>query len=263
MASANTKRAGAKAKKVQQRNPGFQGWNTTDAEEIERRRWRGQTDIAAVEALEAEHAYFGTFHVRSTGGAGYDVEIRSLGARENSCACPDWRVNGLGTCKHVEGVLDRLRRKGKRAFEAAGRWGNPRLEVFPAIDGACRVLVRPPAGRKDVETALAPLLDADGAVTGDPLDAVATLRQALVATTAWPRGNSSWPASPPVPRRSTCCAPNCCPTRSKACCIWRSANGFCWPTKWAWARPSRPSPRWRCCAACGVSNAFWWCCPPP
>ncbi len=181
MASANTKRAGAKAKKVQQRNPGFQGWNTTDAEEIERRRWRGQTDIAAVEALEAEHAYFGTFHVRSTGGAGYDVEIRSLGARENSCACPDWRVNGLGTCKHVEGVLDRLRRKGKRAFEAAGRWGNPRLEVFPAIDGACRVLVRPPAGRKDVETALAPLLDADGAVTGDPLDAVATLRQALVA----------------------------------------------------------------------------------
>jgi superfamily II DNA or RNA helicase len=181
MEVAKAKRSGAKAKKVQQRNPGFQGWNTTDAEEVERRRWRGLTEIAAVETLEPEHPYFGTFRVRSTGGASYDVEIRSLVAPENSCGCPDWRVNGLGTCKHIEGVLDRLRRKGKRAFEAASRWGNSRVEIFPAIDGSCRVCVRPPAGRKDVEAVLATRCDADGVATGDPLEAVAMLCQALTA----------------------------------------------------------------------------------
>ncbi|MGO8918666.1 MAG: DEAD/DEAH box helicase [Stellaceae bacterium] len=177
MAVARTQRSSAKAKKVQQRNPGFQGWNTTDAEEVERRRWRGLTDITAVEALEPEHPYFGTFRVRSTGGGTYDVEIRSLGAPENSCSCPDWRVNGLGTCKHIESVLDRLRRKGKRAFEAASHWGNSRVEIFPAIDGSCRVYVRAPAGQKVQAT----LCDADGMVTGDPLEAVAALRQALAS----------------------------------------------------------------------------------
>ncbi len=179
MAVAGTKRPGAKAKKVQNQSPGFQGWNTTDLEEVERRRWRGLTDIATVEAVEPEYPYFGTFLARSTGGGRYDVEIRSLTVRENSCSCPDWRVNGLGTCKHIEGVLDRLRRKGKRAFEAAARWGNPRVEIFPAIDGSARVFVRLPATRPDAAAALAGFLDAEGAFREDPLQAVETLGQAL------------------------------------------------------------------------------------
>ena len=181
MANGSARRSGGHAKQVQQKSPGFQGWNTTDAEEMERRRWRGLTDIVGVNSLEPEHPYFGTFRARSSGSASYDVEIRALTAAENSCSCPDWHVNGLGTCKHIEGVLERLRHNGKRAFEAASRWGNPRAEIFPAIDGTCRVLVRPPAGRKDIEAVLAPLLDADGAVAGDPLDAAATVRTALAA----------------------------------------------------------------------------------
>ncbi|MGH7077083.1 MAG: DEAD/DEAH box helicase [Acetobacteraceae bacterium] len=179
MAVTGRKRPGAKAQKVQQRSPGFQGWNTTDAEEIERRRWRGLTDVTAADALEPEYPYFGTFLARSGGAGRYQVEIRSLTAHENSCSCPDWRVNGLGTCKHIEGVLDRLLRKGRRAFEAASRWGNPRLEIFPPIDGSARVLVRPPAGRSDAAAALQGLCDAEGAWQGDPLQAVEGLRQAL------------------------------------------------------------------------------------
>jgi len=179
MARSGAKRSGKHAKKVQERAPGFVGWNTTDAEEVERRRWRGLTDVVSVESLEPEYPYFGTFRVRSGSGGNYDVEIRSLTAAENSCGCADWQVNGLGTCKHIEGALDRLRRKGKRAFEAAARWGNPRLEVFPAADGPCRVLVRPPAARRDVEAVLAGLCDADGAISGDPLDALDRLRTML------------------------------------------------------------------------------------
>jgi superfamily II DNA or RNA helicase len=181
MVGAGTKRSKGKAKKVQQKSPGFQGWNTTDAEEVERRRWRGSTDIAAVESLEPAYPIFGTFRARSAAGSSYEVEIRSLTALENSCSCPDWRVNGLGTCKHVEGVLDWLRRKGKRAFAAASRAGTARVEIFPAIDGSCRVSVRPPSGRPEVAAALAPLCDATGIVAGDPLDSVPALRAALAA----------------------------------------------------------------------------------
>ena len=179
MARSSAKRSGKHAKKVQERGPGFVGWNTTDAEEVERRRWRGLTDVVSVESLEPEHPYFGTFRVRSGSGGSYDVEIRSLTTAENTCGCADWQVNGLGTCKHIEGALDRLRRTGKRAFEAAARWGNPRLEVFPAADGPCRVLVRPPAARKDIEAVLAGLCDADGAIGGDSLDALDRLRTML------------------------------------------------------------------------------------
>ena len=276
-------RAGTR-RRCSRSSPGFQGWNTTDAEEMERRRWRGLTDIVGVDSLEPEHPYFGTFRARSSGSASYDVEIRALTAAENSCSCPDWHVNGLGTCKHIEGVLERLRHNGKRAFEAASRWGNPRAEIFPAIDGTCRVLVRPPAGRKDIEAVLAPLLDADGAVAGDPLDAAATVRTALAALPdaviresrqleprleEERRRRRRIAARAAVPCRGrcrhrharSCCAPSCCPTRSKACCTWRSASGCCWPTKWGSARRSRRSPRSNCCAAGAASSGSWSCFP--
>ncbi len=71
------------------------------------RRWRGRTEIVAIEALEPEQPIFGTFRVRSGSGSSYDVEIRSLDGLTNSCGCIDHRVNGLGTCKHIEGVTRR------------------------------------------------------------------------------------------------------------------------------------------------------------
>lgn len=94
----------SKAKRVQEKTPVFQGWNTTDDEEIERRRWRGRVEVVGVEPLESGHPVFGSFRVRSSSGGAYEVEIRALAARENSCGCPDWRVNGLGTCKHIKGM---------------------------------------------------------------------------------------------------------------------------------------------------------------
>ncbi len=43
----------------------------------------------------------------------YKVNIRSLNERQNTCTCPDWHNNQLGTCKHVEAVLHEIRRKSK------------------------------------------------------------------------------------------------------------------------------------------------------
>ena len=51
----------------------------------------------------------------------YRVAIRGCGLGENFCSCPDYAVNTLGTCKHIEYVLDRLaRRRGGKAALAAG-----------------------------------------------------------------------------------------------------------------------------------------------
>ncbi|MCU4162315.1 SWIM zinc finger domain-containing protein, partial [Acidiphilium sp. AL] len=179
MTTSRVKRSPRKAKKVQERSSGFQGWNTTDADELERRRWRGLTDIGAIENLEPEHPYFGNFRVHSTSGATYEVEIRSLILRENSCGCPDWRVNGLGTCKHIEGVLDALRRKGKRAFAAAGLAGSPRLEIFPAVDGSSAVHVRGPRDRNIADAVITRYCTAAGLLAGDTLTTLPALRSEL------------------------------------------------------------------------------------
>jgi superfamily II DNA or RNA helicase len=177
VATNKTKRTAGKAKVVQDKAPAFVGWNTTDDEEIARRRWRGLSDIVAVEPLEAAIPFFGTYRVRSASGGAYEVEIRSLTRRDNSCGCPDWQVNGLGTCKHVEGVLEWLRRKGKRAYGAAAKTGSPRLEVFPAPDGAPAVIVHRPDGWLGAD--VRQFLGGDNRLAGNLLDALAALRAAL------------------------------------------------------------------------------------
>lgn len=138
-----------KARKVIDRKPSFLGWRTTDEEEVERRRWRGGTDIVSVVALDSEDAHFGAFRVRSSSDSEYIVEIRSLTQLENSCGCRDFETSGLGACKHIEGVLHALRRKGKRAFNAAAKRGSPEVEIYPPVrsEADIRVLWPEDAGQ--------------------------------------------------------------------------------------------------------------------
>ncbi len=88
-----------------------------------------------IEALEASEPVFSTFAVRSPSGGSYEVEVRSLSALENSCTCPDFRTNGLATCKHTEAVVARLRRMpaGRSALARGGR--STRVEVFMRRSG--------------------------------------------------------------------------------------------------------------------------------
>jgi len=114
--------------------PGL-GWRTSDGDEIDRRLRRAAEEPMQIADLEPAEPFFGTFAVATEGSlAPYRVEIRSLTERSNSCTCPDFRVNGLGTCKHVEAVLLRLRRK-KRPFEAAAEAGSPKVEVVLHREG--------------------------------------------------------------------------------------------------------------------------------
>ncbi len=117
------KKVARKGKDETRTRPRFRGWLSTDAEEIERRRLRGREEAIRIEALETGRPFFGTFLARSDGGGSYRVEIRSLTEHINSCECPDYRVNGLGTCKHIEAVLHRLERGRRRRFRAAAAQG--------------------------------------------------------------------------------------------------------------------------------------------
>jgi hypothetical protein len=118
-----------KAKAVLDR-PAPPGWLTSDDDEIALRRWRGRTEVLSVTAIEPDHPYFGTFRAESASGSSYTVEIRSLDAFANSCDCIDHRVNGLGTCKHIEGTLAAMARGRAKSFRAAKAAGSPRVEIF-------------------------------------------------------------------------------------------------------------------------------------
>lgn len=51
----------------------------------------------------------------------YRVAIRGEGLGVNYCSCPDYAVNTLGTCKHIEFTLAKLRKKrGAKAAFAEG-----------------------------------------------------------------------------------------------------------------------------------------------
>src|SRR5882724_9389376 len=140
------RRKGGRARAVLDRPPPRVGWRSTDDEEIEQRRWRGCTEITGIEALEAKQPYFGTFRVQSGSGSFYEIEIRDLEGFGNSCGCIDHRANGLGTCKHIEGVRVALQQSGIKKFREAAARGSERFEVFLDRRGTPKPALMSPAG---------------------------------------------------------------------------------------------------------------------
>jgi superfamily II DNA or RNA helicase len=68
-----------------------------------------------------DHPIFSDFRVTNPArGSIYRVAIRGAEPGRNYCSCPDFRTNALGTCKHIEFTLSKLRarRGGKRALLA-------------------------------------------------------------------------------------------------------------------------------------------------
>ncbi len=165
-------RSGRKSRTVLDRPPPLKGWQTTDDDEIALRRWRGSTEILGIEALGPNEPFFGAFRVQSGNGGIYEVEIRSLERHVNSCGCIDHRVNGLGTCKHIEGVLAALRRQNARGFRAAAVQGSRRIEVFLDRRGqATPSAVMPSSGDRHLPAArawLASFLPLDTTAAADP-----------------------------------------------------------------------------------------------
>ncbi len=62
---------------------------------------------------------FGDYTVKTASGRTYRVAVRGPGLFDNYCSCPDFAVNTLGTCKHVEAMLLQLRRRRQKTLETA------------------------------------------------------------------------------------------------------------------------------------------------
>ena len=111
--------------------PPAHDWRTSDQDEINRRILRAQEEKPRIRNLTPEHPVFSNFEVHSGSGMHYEVEIRDLAQRRFVCTCTDFRINGLGTCKHVEAVRMHIENVGKLAYRRALRHGSDRVDIVP------------------------------------------------------------------------------------------------------------------------------------
>ena len=114
---------------------------TLDQWQVALRREFGREQSFGLENI-GDHPVFSEFLVTNPETERtYRVAIRGEGLGVNYCSCPDFSVNALGTCKHVEFTLARLRRRASHrkalaegyvpAFsEVYLRYGPQRRAVF-------------------------------------------------------------------------------------------------------------------------------------
>ena len=141
--------------------PSPHNWHTTDEDEINRRRARARTEEFRISNTEPHHPIFSNFRVQSGSGLTYSVEVRDVRQRQFACDCVDFRINGLGTCKHVEAVLLHLEARFKRLFRTAEKTGSPRLDVVADPESDSMRLL---GGEGGLPRALKGWFDSDGAL---------------------------------------------------------------------------------------------------
>ncbi len=143
--------------------------DTLHAAQIERRRERAREEIKKV-VNQGNHPLFSLFEVTSISGRTYRVEIRSLDELQNSCTCPDYQTNLIGTCKHIEGVLAYLREAyGERlATLAQQRPSGTQVYLHYETDVTVRVGLPLPR-RPNVHDLLLRYFDPTGVLIGAPL----------------------------------------------------------------------------------------------
>ncbi|QYZ67792.1 MAG: DEAD/DEAH box helicase [Gammaproteobacteria bacterium (ex Lamellibrachia satsuma)] len=183
-----------KRNKDSQRPARPSGWSTSDADEIERRRLRGLNEPSRIESQAPDDNFFGIYQVDSNNEQTYRVEIRSLAKPINSCDCPDHRINGLGTCKHIEATLYRLQYRRKRAFQNAAAKGSPYIEIFlDRRDHQVRVRW-PEVGhrRSKARGLITPFFSNDNILAGNPLDTLPAMQRAINASHPAVRRSIRW-----------------------------------------------------------------------
>ncbi len=88
-------------------------------QQISERQERAKAAITTI-LSRPDGGSFGDYLVKSASGKSYRVAMRGPGLFENFCSCPDFAVNTLGTCKHIEALLIQLRLRHGRTLERKG-----------------------------------------------------------------------------------------------------------------------------------------------
>ncbi len=138
---------------------------------VEERAERARTEVR-VNHIAGEPA-FGSWTATSVSSAShhqrsYTVQIRSLQERANYCTCPDWASNQLGTCKHVEAVLHRLRKMGETGRSHEQSVPLPFIYLsWSGTDGPAIRLQRSASMDEQLSQLLGRYFDASGQFRGD------------------------------------------------------------------------------------------------
>ena len=112
-------------------------------QQIAERRERAQDAIEKILQRPAGATY-GDYRVKSASGKIYRVAMRGPGLFENYCSCPDFAVNTLGTCKHIEALLIRLRKRHGQAL-GAKQYARSRASISLQYGESIDVRLRLPA----------------------------------------------------------------------------------------------------------------------
>ena len=104
-------------------------WRTTDEDELARRKLRARAERHRITNLDPRHPIFSNFEVRSPSGMTYRAEVRDIVSRQFSCTCTDFRISGLGSCKHIEAILLQLARRYRAEYKGAVRVSSPRVDI--------------------------------------------------------------------------------------------------------------------------------------
>ena len=124
---ASRKTAGASAPEISM--PPETDWRTTDEDEINRRRLRASEEPMVIRNLTPDFPVLSNFSVTGGSGLAYEVELRDIPARQFHCTCTDFRINGLGTCKHVEATLLQLEARWKKQWPEVSQEKTQRAEI--------------------------------------------------------------------------------------------------------------------------------------
>jgi len=153
---------------------------------IEDREWELRAENAKktffqIKTLDDKYFPFTDYEVKNENNTRYSVEIRSLNKNINSCNCPDFKVNTLSTCKHIQGVLNFIIKQGKRKFKTFAKNGSNRTEIYlnPRQNEAHVAWPENSEMQLSVRSFLAPYISVSQTQLTDPLMGTASLENAL------------------------------------------------------------------------------------
>lgn len=148
-------------------------------EQIERRRKRGVEEIARIVNL-GKHPLYSTFRVTSISSVDYMVQIRSISSLINTCTCPDYRTNTLGTCKHIEGVLQNLEKRFADTWDDLVAHAPIFAQIYVHHAGQTTVRMTLPLPRsKRLGTLLNRYFDSEGILQGKAIQSLRSLLKEL------------------------------------------------------------------------------------
>lgn len=91
----------------------------------------------------SEGVVFADYKVENTKTTSiYKVALRSADNSLNFCSCPDFKTNQLGTCKHIEGVLLKIKSKPALKKQLAIPYTPPYTSVYLDYRGERKVKLR-------------------------------------------------------------------------------------------------------------------------